>query len=229
MDRSIFDNNWLCVYSKVVMMKKFKALILSVLVAASAAFGADFKQLDKAQSAEAIRKIDASCVGIKSLSADFKQVKEMAILQEKMVSKGKMWFADGMLRWEYVSPYTYLFILNKEKVLLQSSQTTNKMDVNSNRLFKSIARIIMNSITGQGLSGEGDFKVRMFLSDGRYMAELEPVRQEIKRMFKTVRLHFGKDLKVSEVVLVDNSGETVITIQNAEYNKPVDAKLFVVD
>ncbi|HBN02006.1 MAG TPA: cell envelope biogenesis protein LolA [Rikenellaceae bacterium] len=211
------------------MIKKFKALILIMLFAVSAAFGADFKQLDEAQSAEAIRKIDASCAGIKSLSADFKQVKEMAILQEKMVSKGKMCFADGMLRWEYVSPYTYLFILNKEKVLLQSSQTTNKMDVNSNRLFKSIARIIMNSITGQGLSGEGDFKVRMFLSDGRYMAELEPLRKEIKQMFKTVRLHFGKDLKVSEVVLVDNSGETVITIQNAEYNKPVDAKLFVVD
>lgn len=81
------------------------------------------------------------------------------------------------MRWEYVSPYTYLFILNKEKVLLQSSQTSSKMDVNSNRLFKSIARIIMNSITGQGLSGSGDFKVKMFLDGGCYVAELEPLKK----------------------------------------------------
>ena len=202
---------------------------LALLFAASSASGADYKPLTEAQTAEAIQKIDASCAGIKSLKADFKQVKDIAILQEKMVSTGKMYFADGMLRWEYVSPYTYLFILNKEKVLLQSSQTTNKMDVNSNRLFKSIARIIMNSITGQGLAGGGDFKVRMFLDGGCYVAELEPLKKEMRQMFKTVRLHFGKDLKVNEVDLVDNSGETVITILNAEYNKAVDAKVFVVD
>ena len=202
---------------------------LALLFAASSTFGADYKPLTGEQTAEAIKKIDASCAGIKSLKADFKQVKDIAILQEKMVSTGKMYFADGMLRWEYVSPYTYLFILNKEKVLLQSSQTSSKMDVNSNRLFRSIARIIMNSITGQGLAGGGDFKVRMFLDGGCYVAELEPLKKEMKQMFKTVRLHFGKDLKVSEVDLVDNSGETVITILNAEYNKTVDAKVFVVD
>lgn len=202
---------------------------LALLCASLSALGAVYKPLTEAQAAEAIQKIDASCAGIKSLKADFKQVKDIAILNEKMVSTGKMWFSGGMLRWEYVSPYTYLFILNKEKVLLQSSQTSSKMDVNSNRLFKSIARIIMNSITGQGLSGSGDFKVKMFLDGGCYVAELEPLKKEMRQMFKTVRLHFGKDLKVSEVDLVDNSGETVISILNAEYNKTVDAKVFFVD
>ena len=202
---------------------------LALLCASLSAWGADYKPLTEAQAAEAIKRIDASSAGIKSLTADFRQVKDIAILQEKMVSTGKMWFADGMLRWEYVSPYTYLFILNKEKVLLQSSQTSGKMDVNSNRLFKSIARIIMNSITGQGLAGGGDFKVRMFLDGGCYVAELEPLKKEMKQMFKTVRLHFGRDLKFCEVVLVDNSGETVTTMLNAEYNKTVDAKFFVVD
>ena len=87
----------------------------------------------------------------------------------------------------------------------------------------------MNSITGQGLSGGEDFKVRMFLDGGCYSAELEPLKKEMKQMFKTVRLHFGKDLKVNEVDLVDNSGETVVTIRNAVYNETVDAKVFVVD
>ena len=202
---------------------------LALLCTSLSAWGADYKPLTEAQTAEAIKKIDASCAGIKSLTADFRQVKDIAILQEKMASTGKMWFADGMLRWEYVSPYTYLFILNKEKVLLQSSQTSSKMDVNSNRLFKSIARIIMNSITGQGLAGGEDFKARMFLDGGCYVAELEPLKKEMKQMFKFVRLHFGKDWKVNEVDLIDNSGVTMITILNAEYNKTVDEKVFVVD
>ena len=214
-----------------MIMKSLRIMFigLALLCASVAASGADYKPLTEEQTAEAIRKIDASCAGIRSLTADFRQVKDIAILQEKMVSKGKMWFSDGMLRWEYVSPYTYLFILNKEKVLLQSSQTSSKMDVNSNRLFKSIARVMMGSITGQGLSGGGDFKVRMFLDGGCYVAELEPLKKEMRQMFKTVRLHFGKDLKVREVDLVDNGGETVITILNAEYNQAVDAKVFVVD
>ena len=202
---------------------------LALLCTSLSAWGADYKPLTEAQTAEAIKKIDASCAGIKSLTADFRQVKDIAILQEKMASTGKMWFADGMLRWEYVSPYTYLFILNKEKVLLQSSQTSSKMDVGTNRLFKSIARIIMDSITGQGLSGSGDFRVRMFLDGGCYVAEMEPLKKEMKQMFKTVRLHFGKDMKVIDVDLIDNSGVTMITILNAEYNKTVDEKVFVVD
>ncbi len=214
-----------------MIMKSLRIIFigLALLSAVSSASGADYKPLTEAQTAEAIKKIDASCAGIKSLEADFKQVKDIAILQEKMVSTGKMWFADGMLRWEYVSPYTYLFILNKEKVLLQSSQTSSKMDVGTNRLFKSIARIIMDSITGQGLSGSGDFRVRMFLDGGCYVAEMEPLKKEMKQMFKTVRLHFGKDMKVIDVDLIDNSGVTMITILNAEYNKTVDEKVFVVD
>ena len=115
-----------------MIMRSLRILFigLALLFAALSASGADYKPLTEAQTAEAIKKIDASSAGIKSLKADFRQVKDIAILQEKMVSTGKMWFADGMLRWEYVSPYTYLFILNKEKVLLQSSQTSSKMDVN---------------------------------------------------------------------------------------------------
>lgn len=214
-----------------MIMRSLRIMLvgLALLCASMSALGADYKPLSEAQTAEAIKKIDASCAGIKSLVADFRQVKDIAILQEKMVSTGKLWFADGMLRWEYFSPYTYLFILNKEKVLLQSSQTSSKLDVNSNRLFKSIARIIMSGITGQGLSGGEDFKVRMFLDGGSYVAELEPLRKEMRQMFKMVRLHFGKDLKVSEVDLVDNSGETVISILNADYDCAVDAKVFVVD
>lgn len=213
-------------------MRKLVVALFSWLAAfltIPSAFAADYVPLDAAGTAEAVAKIDASCAGIKSLKAEFRQVKDISILNEKMVSTGKMYFSDGMLRWEYLSPYTYLFILNKEKVLLQSSRSSNKMDVDSNRLFKTIARIIMDSITGQGLSGSSDFKVRMFLSGGCYVAELEPKKKEMSQMFRMVRLRFGKDLKVNEVNLVESGGETVISILDAEYNKAVDAKLFVVD
>ena len=81
-----------------------------------------------------------------------------------------------------------------------------------------------------GPSRDGGIEQGMAYFDGGcYVAELEPLKKEMRQMFKTVRLHFGKDLKVREVDLVDNSGETVISILNAEYNKTVDAKVFVVD
>ena len=47
---------------------------LALLCASLSALGAVYKPLTEAQAAEAIQKIDASCAGIKSLMADFRQI-----------------------------------------------------------------------------------------------------------------------------------------------------------
>jgi outer membrane lipoprotein carrier protein len=153
-------------------------------------------------------------------------------MNDKLVSKGKMFYKQSsQLRWQYVSPYAYTFIINGNKVMMQSSTKRNVIDVKSSRLFKSITQIMMNSVTGKSLSNSSDFKVRMFTGDGEWMAELTPVKKEMKQMFKVIKLYFNvKRGIVSTVEMVEKSGDnTVIELNNVQINKPVNESYFSVD
>src|SRR6186997_1992031 len=64
-------------------------------------------------------KTDFSAATQKTLSikSDFVQEKNLAMLSEKIISKGKFWFKkESQVRMEYNQPYQYLMILNKDKV-----------------------------------------------------------------------------------------------------------------
>ncbi len=184
----------------------------------------------KGQNADAvISRINAKAATIKTIEADFTQEKDLSILNDKMVSKGKMYYDKGMLRWEYTSPYSYLFIMNGEKVLLQSSTSTTTGDVASNRIYRMIARIMVDTITGKSLDGGGDFSVKMETSSKGNVAVLTPLKREIKSMFKEVRLHFDESDYVSKIELVEGTGDkTVISLSGVKYNAPVSASLFEV-
>ena len=184
----------------------------------------------KGQNADAvISRINAKAATIKTIEADFTQEKDLSILNDKMVSKGKMYYDKGMLRWEYTSPYSYLFIMNGEKVLLQSSTSTTTGDVASNRIYRMIARIMVDTITGKSLDGGGDFSVKMETSSKGNVAVLTPLKREIKSMFKEVRLHFDDSDCVSKIELVEGTGDkTVISLSGVKYNAPVSASLFEV-
>ena len=88
----------------------------------------------------------------------------------------------------------------------------------------------MNSATGKSLSNSSDFKVRMFTGDGEWMAELTPVKKEMKQMFKVIKLYFNvKRGIVSTVEMVESGDNTVIELNNVQINKPVNESCFSVD
>ena len=77
-----------------------------------------------AQSEVQIRQqINQAASQMKSMQCDFVQTKHLKMLNDKMVARGKMYYRQGnQLRWEYVTPYAYTFILNNNKVLLKNSR-----------------------------------------------------------------------------------------------------------
>lgn len=59
-----------------------------------------------------IKEISRSAATIKTMQCDFVQTKRMKMLGSELVSKGKMSCSQpDKLRWEYLSPYTYTFVL----------------------------------------------------------------------------------------------------------------------
>jgi len=70
--------------------------------------------------------------------------------------------------------------------------------------------------------------VKMFSDEGKHVAELVPLKRNLRQMYKSVRMHFDKDLKVVQVDLIENNGQTVIHICNAQYNKEINPEYFSV-
>lgn len=184
------------------------------------------------QSETQIRqKISQAASAMKTMQCDFVQTKHLKMLNDDMISKGKMYYQQSNhLRWEYTSPYTYTFILSNDKVLLKNKQRNDVIDVNQNKLFKEIARLMMNSVVGNSLSDEKSFKSTISNIGGEWVATLLPQRKDMKQMFQKMVLHFNqKQAVVTQVELIEKSGDrTVIELKNIKTNETINANMFTI-
>ena len=185
----------------------------------------------KVTPAQVKQQISQAASKLKSMQCDFVQTKHLKMLNDKVVSKGKMYYQQSdKLRWEYVSPYKYTFILNGSKVQLKNSKRNDVIDVEKNKLFKEIARIMMSSVVGNCMNDKS-FKVT--ISDGKteWIATMVPQRREMKQMFQTIKLHFNKqNSMVSMVELIEKNGDkTVIELKNIKTNVAIAPNIFSVN
>ena len=220
MDRSIVDYGGLLFYSK--MMKKYFILfVLSLLPLLGSA--------QSLQQSDMIEQINKASAGMQSLECDFVQTKFLNILDDKMVSKGKMYYQQAdKLRWEYTSPYAYTFILNQNQVLLKNDSRADVIDVNQNRIFKEIARMMMNSIVGNCLSDEKSFRTTVEVSGSDWVATLIPLKRDMKQMWNKLILHIRPDMKVVyKVEMHEPSGDyTIIDLIDIRTDEKISPEVF---
>lgn len=96
-------------------MKKLLFLIMFISLCLSS-----ISAQQKVNEAQVRQQIGAVASRMKSMQCDFVQTKHLRMLNEKMVSRGKMYYQQGnRLRWEYTSPYAYTFVINGSKVLIR--------------------------------------------------------------------------------------------------------------
>ena len=175
------------------------------------------------------QKINQQAASVKSLKCDFVQTKYMKMLNKKQVSNGKMFYSNpDKLRWEYTSPYKYLFIINGNTVRLSNANRNDQIDANKNKLFKEIAKIMMDSVVGKCLSDNRSFKSTVADKGSEWVATLVPQRREMKNLFKNIILHFNKTKSmVSTVELIENNGDkTIIELKNVHLNETIPASTY---
>ncbi len=185
---------------------------------------------DAQQSDAAIRKkISAAASQMRSMQCDFVQTKTLKMLNEKLISKGRLAYQQtDKLRWEYTSPYQYTFIVNGSEVYIKSGQRADKINVNQSKVFKEIARIMMNSVVGRGISDSKDFKTTITSTSGGWAATLVPQRGDMKKMFSKIRLLFNpRSAMIQTVELYEQNGDhTVIQLRNVKTNVNLAASTF---
>ena len=175
--------------------------------------------------------ITQAASAMKTMQCDFTQTKHLKMLNDKMTSKGRMYYQQtNRLRWEYTSPYSYTFILNDDKVLLKNAQRNDVIDVNKNKLFREIARIMMNSVVGTSLTDDKSFKSTIATNGSEWTASLLPQRKDLKQLFQKIILHFNRtNAMVKQVELIERNGDrTVIELNNIRTNEKISADMFTI-
>lgn len=212
-------------------MKRLFIIIL-LLGIIPAAMAQTMRKATAAESKSMIQKINSMAASIKTISCSFTQEKSMSILNDKMTSRGVMYYTNaGKLRWEYTSPYSYIFVINNNKVTMKSGNKKSTVDMSSNKLFQAIARIMVSSVTGKSLSNSRDFDVTMYCYEQHWTAHLVPKEANMKKMFKYIRLFFNTShTMVFKVEIVEKNGDTTtIRLKNIETNKQINNSKFSVN
>lgn len=217
----------LCAYRKISRhnMQKLILIVLSLFTLTIPCWAQT--KLSVEQQKQILEKIDVAAQAMKTMQCDFTQTKHMKLLSKDMESKGKMYFKQpDKLRWQYTSPYDYTFIMNGDKVSLNTKQ----IDVQKNKMFRQITSIILGSITGGGLKSSADFNVELYKTDNTYFAKLYPKKKEVKQVYQMIEIYFNAALTmVSSVKMVEKTGDTTtVTLRNTKNNTAVDESLFSV-
>ena len=188
-------------------------------------------KLTAEQQKQFIEKIDKAAQTMTSMQCDFSQTKSMKLLSKEMQSKGIMYFKQpDKLRWQYTSPYDYTFIMNGDKVTMKSAKSTQNINVQGNKMFRQITKIILNSITGSGLKGATDFQVEIYKTDNSYFAKLYPKKKELKQIYSVIEIYFNQSLTmVNGVKMMEKTGDvTSVKLQNVKYNQSINESTFAV-
>ena len=163
-----------------------------------------------------------------SIKADFTQDKNLAMLSEKITSKGNFWFKkDNRVRMEYNQPFKYLMILNKDKVFVKDGQKESKVSTKSNKMFQQINKLMIDCMQGTMLANT-DFKTRVFENKNSALVELTPVIKGMKELFKSINVVVDKkDFSVTSIEMQELSGDnTIIRFTNKELNASIPDTLF---
>ncbi|MCB0519813.1 MAG: outer membrane lipoprotein carrier protein LolA [Saprospiraceae bacterium] len=214
--------------SKYVARKHFFGSVFMLLTVALSAQPQGFKPL---QNEAAFREsFTTAGKSVTSIQSDFVQEKNLSMLEETIVSKGKFSFKkDNKVRLEYTTPYQYLMVINGDEVVIKDDKRTNRLSAKSNKMFRQINEIIVDCLGGTAL-GNPNYSIKAFEGKGQYALELTPTSKTLKEFFDKITVFVEKgDYSVDRLEMRELSGDnTVMKFTQKELNGKIPDSMFLV-
>ena len=174
------------------------------------------------------KEFTALSAKLNRIESDFMQEKTLSALTESITSQGRMWFKrENRIRMDYTSPFVYKMIIRNDKMMIYDGQRESRVNVNSNKLFQQVNRIMIDCMQGTILDSK-DFTLRAFENSKSYLLELTPVSKTLKEFFQTIVLIVEKkDGSPVSIGLNEPSGDkTLITLTNKAINGILPDEVF---
>ena len=211
-------------------MKQHFIIIISLLVFCVPAFAQTSNDVEVTgeKKTALIAGIEKSHKDLKTLSAQFTQEKKSALLTDKVVQKGKIYYrSPKQLRWEYTSPKAMSVIFSNGKVLLKTSKGTVN---NPNKALNEMGGLIISTINGGFLTDNANFKARYYKNSktAKILVVLTPISKKIKAYYSKMTITLdGKSHLAEKVTMHEVNGDvTTITFSDKKVNTTLADGLF---
>lgn len=181
-----------------------------------------------ANMAQFKQQFTAAARRTQTIKSDFVQEKNLSMLSEKVVSKGKFWFKkENKVRMEYASPTYYLMVINGKNFRMKDARTDKNISTSGNKLFEQISRIMADCVQGN-VFGNKDFTAKVLENAQHYLLQMTPVTKGLKDFFSSIDLLVDKkDLTVVKITMHERSGDdTMISFLQKEVNVPIADDVF---
>ena len=210
------------------MLKILSTLSLLLVTLISVAQPKGFQQVKDVKEFQT--RLSTSNAKVNTVSSDFTQTKNLALLSDKIKSKGKFYFKkDDKVRIEYTSPYSYLLVMNNGQIMVKDEQKTSKINTKNSKTMQSVNRIMIDCMRGTVLNNP-DFKVSAFENGSSYLLSLVPATDAMKKMFKSIDVYLDKkSFDVDRLSMKEQGGDyTDMDFSNTQHNVALNDALFKV-
>src|SRR5690606_37041032 len=126
-------------------------------------------KLSESEQTEFKTKVQRTAENTETIISDFVQTKHISVLDNAITSEGKLVFkAPDLVKWEYIKPYQNTAIFKDDQLLVNNEGKRQNIDLSSNKMFRSLNSLIVNSIKGD-MFDETQFDLEYFKLDEIYL------------------------------------------------------------
>lgn len=174
------------------------------------------------------KKIIEKSKSINTIVSDFEQTKHLDFLSNDIKSSGSMVFkSPDLIKWEYEIPFRYSVIFKNEKLFINDDGDKSKIDLGSNKTFKSLNALIIKSVKGD-MFDDNKFQMVYAKSKSNYIIKFIPKDASLKALIHDFILSFDQvSLEVVEIKMMENTEDyTLIKFIDQKINSKVDEEVF---
>ena len=185
--------------------------------------------LDQAEIIKVNQGIQMMNERTNSISSDFRQIKNLSFLAEKVESTGLFYYQkEDKIRWEYKKPTPYIIVINHERLYIDNNREKMSFDSNSGKGFKTLNKMIIKCMDGS-ISRDPNYEVSYYSTVSGYRISLIPKSKTLKSFVKEINLFLDStDFTVGSIKLLESdAGDyTFIHFENKRYNQQIDSSIF---
>ncbi len=182
---------------------------------------------------EIVREMGEAQESLKTLSADFTQVKTLSLLAKPDVSKGHLYFnAPGKILWEYLDPDHTLLLIDERTLLAYypDLKKADRVDISKKRERYDKYFGVTLGATGKG---RDYFEIELALESdlpGTWLLILTPKSKRIERYVSEIRLWVDrKNFLPRKFEYREANGDaTTYLLESVVTNEPLPADTFAV-
>ncbi|MDP1620761.1 MAG: outer membrane lipoprotein carrier protein LolA [Bacteroidales bacterium] len=188
------------------------------------------RPMDEASIESFKRRVKDVADNTGTISCDFLQEKEMSMIKEKIISRGKFYLKkEKMLRWEYIHPFSYTIVIKNDQISIRDENKVNHFNIQSNPVFLEINRVILGSIQGTLLNDDKNFMATFFENPTSWVVKLQTLSPRLKESLSEIVIWFDrKDYTINRLDMNEPAGDfTKLEFSSKKLNKPIADEMFV--